>query len=258
MARCLLHPLYATAAIALAALSPVAAQTQALSDSYEACMRLARQEPAKGLSFARAWHKENGDTGARHCAGTALAGLGKFAEAAAELESLAWALPTTAPDRVRAQILAQAGRAWLDAGKLEQSNALLTTAVDLAPNDPEIRIDRAVAHAAAGRYQDAVIDLSAALIADRESVDALVLRANAYRQSGRLEPARADIERALAIAPGHAEGLLERGLLRQMSGDAGGARADWRTLIKLHGAQPAADAARRHLQALDAKAAPKR
>ena len=258
MARGLPHQFLGAAAIALAALSPVAAQTPAPSDTYEACMRLARQKPAKGLSYARAWQKQSGDTGARHCAGTALAGLGKFAEAATELESLAWALPTAAPDRVRAQILAQAGRAWLDAGKLEQSNALLTTAVDLAPTDPEIRIDRAVAHAAAGRYQDAIIDLSAALIADRESIDALVLRANAYRQSGRLEPALSDIERALAIAPGHAEGLLERGLLRQMSGDAAGARADWLTLIKLHGKEPAADAARRHLESLDDGTTPKR
>lgn len=253
MGQWFFHTLTAAAAMIVAAVTvlPLTAQTNGKGDAYEACMRLARQKPAKGLDYAHAWQKKSGDTGAQHCAATALVGLGKFAEAADTLESLAWSLPSNMPDSVRAEILAQAGQAWLDAGKRDKSLALLSTAADLAPADPDIRINRAVTLATLGRYQDAIIDLSAALIADRESVDALVLRASAYRKTGRPAPALADVERALAIAPGHAEGLLERGLLRQLSGDITGARADWLTLVKLHPNRPATDAARRHLESLD-------
>lgn len=217
------------------------------NDVYAACMTLARSAPAKGLAKAEAWGRNGGGSSAKHCAAVARAGLGQFDAAAEALESLAWELPETTPDRVRAQILAQAGQVWLDAGQSGKANALLTTAIELAPRDVEIRIDRAMTLAGIGRYQDAIIDLSAALLLDDRSIDALVLRASAYRHTDRPERAIDDIERALALAPNNPEALLERGLVRRLFGDEAGARLDWQRIIQLYPDAPAATVARDNL-----------
>jgi Tfp pilus assembly protein PilF len=100
-----------------------------------------------------------------------------------------------------------------------------------------------------GRLQDAIIDLSAAILLDPEPVEALVLRASAYRQTGRLAEAEDDLVRALALTPEDANGWLERGLLRQAEGDEDAAREAWRTVLKNHPDGPAAAAARKHLKA---------
>lgn len=217
------------------------------NDLYADCMALARSAPAAGLAKAEDWRMNGGGSGAKHCAAVARAGLGQFGAAAEALESLAWELPEATPDRIRAQILAQAGQIWLDAGQSGKANALLTTAIELAPKDVEIRIDRAMTLAGIGRYQDAIIDLSAALLLDDRSIDALVLRASAYRHTDRPERAIDDIERALALAPNNPEALLERGLVRRLFGDEAGARLDWLRIIQLHPESPAAAVARDNL-----------
>jgi tetratricopeptide (TPR) repeat protein len=215
---------------------------------YDDCMRLARAKPAEGLQRALAWGEHGGADRARHCAAVALLGLGNFAAAAARLEALAWSLPMESPESARVQLLSQAGQAWLDARQPGKAHAVLSAAVDLAPQDPDLRIDRAMALAAAQRYQDAILDLSAALIADPASVDALTLRASAYRLSGRRKAAAADIDRALALAPDNPDALLERGILRQLDGDRTGAARDWLRLVKDHADTPAASIARRNLK----------
>ncbi len=234
------------------AAAPVRADTPAgLPDAgkrYQDCMRLARTKPAEGLERAIAWEEHGGAGGARHCAAVALFGLGNFDAAAMRLEELAWSLPVDSPDSVRVQLLSQAGQAWLDARKPDKAHAVMSAAVDLAPRDPELRIDRAMALAAAQRYQDAILDLSAALIADPASVDALTLRASAYRLSGRRKAAKADIDRALALAPENPDALLERGILRQLAGDRAGAARDWLRLVNRHADTPAAAIARRNLK----------
>ena len=215
---------------------------------YQDCMRLARERPADGLVRARAWQDHGGAGAARHCAAVALLGLGKFDAAATQLEDLAWSLPVDSPDSLRVELLSQAGQAWLDARQPGKAHAVMSAAVDLAPRDPELRIDRAMALAAAQRYQDAILDLSAALIADPASVDALTLRASAYRLSGRRTAAAADIDRALALAPDNPDALLERGILRQLAGDRSGAVRDWLRLVDHHADTPAAAIARRNLK----------
>ncbi len=219
------------------------------NDDYADCMALARSSPTQGLAKAEAWRKLDGGFSAKHCAAIARAEMGQYGIAAEALESLAWELPEATTDRVRAQILAQAGQVWLDARQSGKANALLTTAIELAPKDAEIRIDRAMALASIGRYQDAIIDLSAALLLDDRSIDALVLRASAYRHTDRPERAIDDIERALALAPNHPEALLERGLVRRLFGDEAGAHVDWRRIIELHPDAPAATVARDNLNA---------
>lgn len=232
--------------LALFAGTAAAANETAIRD-YDSCMKLVGAHPEDALEKALAWEQAGGGNGARHCTAMALAALGNFSDAADQLESLAWDLPQETPDPTRAQVLAQAGQFWLDAQQIAKADALFSAAIDLAPKDAELRIDRAITHAAAARYQDAVIDLSAAILLDPGSAEALVLRASAYRHSGRTAEAAEDVERALSLAPDHAAALLERGILRLQAGDGKGARADWHAVIEHHPKDPAAEAAKRHL-----------
>jgi len=227
-------------------LSAMPAQAVTVRD-YDGCMKLVHDRADSALEAALAWEQAGGGTGARHCAAMALAAIGNFSDAADQLESLAWDLPPETPDATRAEVLAQAGQFWLDARQPTKADALLSAAVDLAPRDPEIRIDRAMAFAAVGRLQDAIVDLSASILMTEKPVEALVLRASAYRQSERLTAAGGDLERALSLAPDHAGALLERGLLRKANGDEAGARGDWQRLLDRHPDSPEAAAARKHL-----------
>ena len=236
----------ACALLALIAGTAAAADETVIRD-YDGCMKRVGERPDDALEKALAWEQAGGGNGARHCAAMALAALGNFSDAADQLESLAWDLPPETPDQTRAQVLAQAGQFWLDARQPAKADALFSAAIDLTPKDAELRIDRAIAHAAAARYQDAVIDLSAAILLDPGSADALVLRASAYRHTGRTAEAAEDVERALSLAPDHAAALLERGILRLQAGDGKGARADWHAVIEHHPKDPAAEAAKQHL-----------
>lgn len=247
-------------AVALPAAANAAAKTEPAGSvrDYDACMRLVHDRAEAALEAALAWEQAGGGNGARHCAAMALAAIGNFSAAADQLESLAWDLPPDTPDAARAEVLAQAGQFWLDARQPAKADALLSAAVDLAPGDPEIRIDRAVALAASGRLQDAIIDLSASIVLNPEAVEALVLRASAYRQTGRLAEAEDDLVRALALAPDNAGALLERGLLRRQEGDERSARDAWQAVLKYHPDGPAAAAARRHLNSARAGKRPSR
>lgn len=233
-------------AIAAAGLAAPPAVAATIHD-YDACMALVHERADSALEAALAWEQEGGGSSARHCIAMALAAIGNFGDAADQLEALAWDLPPDTPDTARAQVLAQAGQFWLDAGQPGKADALFSAAVDLAPRDPEIRIDRAMAFAASRRFQDAIVDLSASILMTDNPLEALVLRASAYRQSDRLPEAGEDLERALSLDESHPGALLERGLLRKNAGDAKGARIDWESLLKQHPDSPEAEAARRHL-----------
>jgi len=210
--------LAATAPAADSADRKVRSEARAIRD-YDACMQRVHEQPDAALESALAWEQAGGGVGARHCAAMALAAMGNAKDAANQLESLAWDLPPETPNGTRAEVLAQSGQFWFDANQPAKADAVLTAAVDLAPEDPEIRIDRAMVFAAMGRLQDAIIDLSASILLNPEPVEALVLRANAYRRAGRLAEAEDDLVRALALAPDDANALLERGLLRRHLGD---------------------------------------
>ena len=223
------------------------------SESYRKCMRLARSAPDRGFEEALRWQDHGGAEAARHCAAVALIHLKQFQEAAKRLEKIAAALPKSAPNKVRAQLMSQAGQAWFDANKPERAHAVQSSALKLDAKNPLIWIDRSVTLASLGRFKDAIKDLTAALELNPRSADALTLRASAHRFAGDMPAARRDIVQALAIAPTHAEGLLESGILMRLAGDKVGARKDWLELIEHHDGTPAAEAAKRNLEKLDVK-----
>ena len=87
-------------------------------------------------AWPQSWLGRGGAHPADHCAAVALITLGKYKEGATRLQALAQAM-TTAPAALRAEVLDQAGQAWLLAGDPVRAYAAAGEAVALAPGDPE-------------------------------------------------------------------------------------------------------------------------
>ena len=246
-------------AAALAVAGPAAAQQAdepdprvEAAERYAECMQTARSDPERALGTARTWQDQGGGDPARHCIAVSLLSLGRYAEAAERLEELGRTMSGPAVDaQMRADTLAQAGQAWLLAGRPERAQAAQSAALELRPKDVELLIDRALTLAQAGEYWEAIDDLNRADELAPGRADILVFRASAYRYVDALELAREDVNRALELDPDNPEGLLERGIIRRLSGDKQGARHDWLKLIDLHDGTPAADTARRNLERMD-------
>ena len=234
----------------LATVWPIESDAAGLGQTreYGACMRLARVSPTEGFETALAWSDAGGGA-AKHCAAVALFSMGQYAEAAIRFEDLAEEL--RANTSLRAELLAQAGQAWHQAGEIDRAYTTQSLALEAAPSDPNIRIDRAMVLAERGQYELAIEDLDRALKANPSTVQALILRASAYRHIDRLEEALRDAVRAIELSPNYPEAYLERGNIRRLLNDVEGARQDWLALLKRFEGTPAADAAQRNIEKLD-------
>ncbi|HLZ65983.1 MAG TPA: tetratricopeptide repeat protein [Aliidongia sp.] len=218
--------------------------------SYERCMNTARKEPADGFEMASVWKEHGGGLPAEHCSGVALMGLKQYALAGDTLETLGKEMVREAPS-LRAQVLSQAGEAWLQAGEPEKARADLTAAIGLDPKDFSLVVDRARAYAAAKDYKAAKEDLNRALTGGAPRGEVLTYRAAANRLLGDLGAARRDADDAVAAAPGSADAWLERANIRRLQHDDKGARADWIKVLQLAPDSPAGDAARDNLATMD-------
>ena len=226
----------------------VGAQSEIQSREYDQCIEVAMRQPESGFERALAWRDLGGGVAARHCVAVALYGLGQFREAALRLERL---VQENADQGLRISLLSQAGNAWLMAEEFGRAHAALSAGLDLAPDNPDLLIDRSLVYAAAKNYWDTVDDLNRALDVDPDNADVLVFRASAYRYLDSFELASEDVNRALKLRPDHVAAYLERGIIRRLSKDPDSAREDWLHAIKLAPKSPAAEAARRNLERLD-------
>jgi tetratricopeptide (TPR) repeat protein len=262
-------PIFARSAAAwlslavLLAAAPASAQTGAgtgqgplaedLSDAerYAACLDLARSEPAAGIERARTWQDTGGGDPARHCEAVALLARGNYPAAGTMLEDLAKTMSARHGADMRAHALAQAGRAWMLAGKPARAEAAQTAAIDLTPQDVELWIDRAHARFQAGAYWEAIDDLNRAEELAPGRPDIYAYRASAYRYVDALGMARENVERALELDPDHPEALFESGILHRIDGATDAARSAWMTIIRQAPESPTADAARENLEKMD-------
>jgi tetratricopeptide (TPR) repeat protein len=229
-----------------AAVEPPAAARLGEGPDHERCLELLRTDPEGARLYADGWEAAGGGDGARHCAALALLALGETERGAERLEELARG--SGADAATRAAVFAEAGSAWTLAGEPDRASAAATMALTLAPDDPALLLDRALASGSAGRYAEALEDLDRAVALDPYRAEAWTLRGAAQRQLGRAEEAERDVARALSIAPDNAEALLERGALRRAKGDVRGARADWERAARLAPDSAAAELALRNLE----------
>ena len=209
---------------------------------YTDCMRLARSEPLRALPVAEKWMGEGGGLGARHCVAIAMFEAGRFVPAATQLEAIARDMGQERPG-LRAELHAQAGQAWMEAGQAENAAAAQSQALALKADDPDLWIDRGLSYAAMKAWPRAISDFDRALGLRGKDIDTLVLRAAAWRNSGDARKALEDAQFALRLAPDHSEALLERGFAYLKLGNGTAANADFRKVIEL--VPPGSDAARR-------------
>ncbi|MFQ5785484.1 MAG: hypothetical protein ACE5H8_11770 [Alphaproteobacteria bacterium] len=234
-----------------AATLPAAAQQAANEESkYNACAAQARSDAEAAYDTALTWRDAGGGAPARHCMALALITMGRFAEAAEQLEALAQDMHETRPV-LQGQLLGQAGQAWLRARNAERAVAALGGALEIDPKNIELLIDRALAFAARGAYWEAIDDLNAAADIEPGRAEIYAFRASAYRYVDAIELAAEDIDRSLRLKPGAPIALLERGNIRRLRGDDKGARADWLDVLDKAPGTPAAEAAQNNLERLD-------
>lgn len=209
---------------------------------YAQCMQQARREPLKALPLAEKWKAEGGGLGARHCVAIAMFESGKYVPAATQLEAIERDMGPARPG-LRAELLAQAGQAWMEANQAENAAAAQSRALDLKPNDVELWIDRGLSYAAMRAWPRAISDFDHALQIEPYKVELYVLRAAAWRSAGNPAKALADADRALTIAPDNPDILLERAFALQALGNHQSATADFNKVLKL--ARAGSDTAKR-------------
>lgn len=248
--------LFVILVVAVAAAAAASAQGTApgaASRTYQSCMVEARQAPGAGLATAKAWQARGGGAPARHCAAVAMIGLGRYADAAGELQKLADDRKDRRAPTLRVDLLGQAANAWLIAGQPDMARRALDRALALRPDDVDLLIDRGVVLTSLKKYWDALGDLNRALVLAPRRPQALVFRAAAHRAVDALEPAENDINEALRLTPQNPDALLELGLILNRKGDKKGARAAWRELLDVAPNAPTAKIARRYLTEIDVK-----
>jgi tetratricopeptide (TPR) repeat protein len=214
---------------------------------YDECLDLVRHHPSEAYDEATKWADAGGGGAALHCEALALTELKRYPEAAQKLEDAANAAPA-----MRAELLDQAGNAWLLAGDAAKAETALSSALALAPKDEDILSDRARERGVARNWTGAVEDLTAVLAIDPDRADIYVLRASALHAQGKRTEAQADIAHALDIYPNYPEALVERGAMRLEEGDRAGARADWQEAAREAPGSSASETARKHLEQLAA------
>lgn len=249
MRRFPLLAVWAASALVLAA--PASAEVIGGPQEYRNCFILAKTKPEQGWEEALTWQSLGGGEAARHCGAVALIGMGKYGEAATRLETLA--NESVRDDIVRAEMLAQAGQAWMLLGNMQRADAAQRAALILSPGNPDIMLDQAVLLAQLHHYNEAVDVLSQVLRVQPNRVEALTLRGSAFRYLDNIPGAEDDIANALKLDSDFPDALLERGILRRMQGDDAGARADWLKAIDLAPESAAADTARGNLEKMDVK-----
>jgi tetratricopeptide (TPR) repeat protein len=252
---------WALLALALAAGAALAAVPSPLDDPalggqnrYDRCLALVKRDAQRAAAAAEDWSRAGGGPAALHCAALALVNLKRYPEAAADLEQAAAGESKAAPT-LRAELLDQAGNAWLLAGQPAKAEDGFSAALALDPKNEDLLSDRARERGTAKNWAGAFDDLTAVLALDPDRADVYVLRASALHAEGKRAAARADIAHALDIYPGYPEALVERGAMRLESGDQAGARADWQEAAREAPDSDAGAAAKAHLAALSSPAA---
>lgn len=193
--------------------------TAASSDArFAQCLALIEQDPARAYEEGMAWAAEAQALNAYRCAAYALVAQNRADEGARRLESLATAVN---PDdtALRAELLSQAGNAWLLAREPARARAVLTRAIAVMDSDPaqlpDLLIDRSRAYAMEGEWRRAEEDLSRSLDLRAQDALALRLRASARMHQSAFDLAEADAMAAAQLEPDNVDNYLILGHVRE-------------------------------------------
>lgn len=242
--------------LALAAPTTAAAPPPSDEALSQRCLADVRADAEKAVATANEWRLRGGGLLARQCLGLAYSSLGRWAEAGAAFEQAASEAEVKQDPR-QADLLVQAGNAWLAAGDGARARKALDSALSIASLPEELRgevhLDRARAAVMAGDVGGARMDIDKALTLVPRDPFGWYLSAALARREGRLERARADIAKAVELGGDDASVLLEAGNIAGVSGDVPGARGFYARAVR---AAPESDAGKAAEAALAANAEP--
>lgn len=219
------------AILGMAILAAAAAPAQAVED-YEACAALVSADAETALVEAERWERFGGGAPAGHCRALALLAIGSDLAAAEALFDTVRTYPELAPP-AQADLLAQAGRIYLDRGMHEQSAYALNLAAQVGPESPAMLRTRAALKLAQGAFETAERDLDALIRVEPGRPGDLVARAIARRNRGDFAGARADALQAAELAPAEPSVFLELGAAERGIGNRDAARQAWLRAIDL-------------------------
>lgn len=223
--------------------------------TYEYCVQLSGIRPDQALELASKWEAIGGGDGAQHCRALALIGLKDYGQGAQELEDIAQ--KSKAAATLRADLLEQAGQAWLLQGEPTRAYNAQTAGLRLVtPDAPQyvvLLVDRAATLAEGAKFAEAIADLDAAIKIQPDNSDALAFRATARRNLNEIDLALTDAERAVKSDPRNVNARLERANIYRMKGRLNEARQDWVLIAQLAPDSDAAKAARADMERADIK-----
>lgn len=181
---------------------------------HAACIEKITEDPEAAYEDALIWKGDGGGRRAQHCVALALFALGHEDEAAYRLETMAAKVGIGTAD-MRADLYAEAAGFWMLASEPRKAYDAAHAGLNLSEQHLELRLLRARAYAAMGRWDYAEIDLSSALAFHPGNPEALRYRADSRRRIGDLDNALLDIEAALRSDPTDVESAIVRGQIRE-------------------------------------------
>ena len=220
---------------------------------YRSCTTLIRAEPQRAVETATAWLRSGGGIEARQCLGLAYVQLEMWASAATAFEQAAEEAQRTSDAR-RAELLVQAGNAWLAVD--EAGNAIRNFDAALAADSlteamrGEVHLDRARARISLDEAAGAREDVDRALQLVAADPFAWYMSAALARRQNDLPRARTDIARARQLAPDNADIMLLAGTIAGLDGNMAEAERLYRRVVEVAPDSPAGRAAQESLATL--------
>jgi tetratricopeptide (TPR) repeat protein len=241
--------------VALAALIPVVARADSVSDARGGQDALNRGDPSAAVAlFTRAIDarglSQDGQESAYVERATAYVSLRQFDLALADLD-LAQLISANDPDArtLRAQIpqtstldqasAARRGATLYSRGDYDGAIAALDRSLDQKPDDQYSLYERGLTWIGKQDYPHAINDFTAVIRLAPDTYGAYDLRADAYRLQGSYDKALADYNQAIQLRPNDASGYFGRGQTAAEKRDAQSAIADYSKALQL---QPNAQA----------------
>lgn len=188
------------------------------STHFQQCVAMIDSNPEQAYEEGMSWASLTHELGGYRCAAMALIAQHRADEGARRLQSLASSISPDATG-LRAELLSQAGNAFLLAREPAQARSAFTLALTTLGSDPaqtpDVLIDRARAYAMEADYRHSEEDLSHALDIRPRDALALRLRASARMHQNAFDLAQADAEAAVALDPRNVDSLLMLGHTRE-------------------------------------------
>ena len=247
MRRLFLVAMVAAGAAASSGASPAGAVEV---NTPEACAAAVDADPASAREAAAVWTRMGGGVPARLCEARALAAMGAHDTAARLLTSLGENPNRAMQAGLRAVILTDGARQWLEAGRADLAQAAIAQADRITVPDRDRLVLSARIAAANADWPAAEKALAGVIAATPDDALAHALLAAAYRNQDRAEAALAEAETARRLDPALPEALFEVGAALAETGDKAGAEKVWLKLIAENPESSLTALARANLQRL--------